>query len=242
MELAAIAFGLVFVRALSFFHSAPIFSHKSVPSYARVALSLLVTTMLLPKAFAQNLSPEGFSMSFAVISNIALGFLMGFVASLMFTTLSAGGEMMDSAMGFSSAQTFDPSINTQTTILGKFMGVLAITIFFFVGGPEMLIQGFANSIDSFGIFKMNLEFNLLRIIHLGGEIISMGFILVSPVVITILVNDVVLGLVSRAAPQINAFQISFTIKPTIGIFIWMLILPLFFTAIINFLTTPSRLF
>ena len=242
MGVTVIAFALVLVRCLAFFHFAPVFSHKSIPSHVRIALSLLLTIMLTSKAFETSVPTDGYSLTFAIFCNFALGFLMGFVANLMFITVVAGGEMMDSSMGFSAAQTFDPSIGTQTTILGKFMSMLTIVVFFFVQGPELLIKGLSNSIDSFNIYNPNLALNVDRMIHLTGDIITMGFILVSPVVITILVNDLVLGLVSRAAPQINAFQISFTVKPVIGLFIWMLILPLFFTGLVNFFMTPSRLF
>ena len=145
-------------------------------------------------------------------------------------------------MGFSSAQTFDPSIGSQTTIIGKFMSVLVIVVFFAVSGPEMLIIGLRNSLESFDLYNPSMAIDIGRIISLTGDIIEMGFILVSPVVLTILITDLVLGLVSRTAPQINAFQISFTIKPSVGSIIFIFILPLFMTALVNFLTSPSRMF
>lgn len=233
---------LLLVRILAFMHFAPVFSHKSVPSHARIAMSIFLTVLLYPKLAEQVIPTEGFSMIYSIMANFALGFVMGFTANILFTIITAGGEMMDASMGFSAAQTFDPSLGSQTTILGKFFGMLAVVIFFSVGGPEMLIQGLANSIDSFSVFNPILSINVDKIIHLSGDIIRMGFILVSPVVLTILINDLVLGLISRAAPQINAFQISFTIKPCIGILIWLLIMPLFFTGISNLFTSSSRLF
>ena len=70
----------------------------------------------------------------------------------------------------------------------------------------------------------------------------MGFIVVSPIVLTILLNDLILGLISRASPQINAFQISFTIKPMLGLAIFIMILPLYFRGLINLLSSPVRFF
>ena len=167
---------------------------------------------------------------------------MGFTANILFVTVVAGGEMMDASMGFSAAQTFDPALNAQTTIIGKFFNVLSIVIFFFIGGPEMLLQGLSESVDSFSIYAGNLDINVNKIIALCGNIINMGFLLVSPIIITILVNDIVLGLISRAAPQINAFQISFTIKPSIGVITLLMILPLFFSAVMNFFSHVNSLF
>jgi len=237
-----IAFSLFLVRMLAFTHFAPIFSHKSVPSHVRIVLAFLITAMMSPTLMQVPIPPEGYSMIVAVLVNFLLGFIMGFTVNLLFITVVAGGEMMDSAMGFSAAQTFDPALNAQTTIIGKFFNVLSIVIFFYIGGPEILLQGLADSATSFSIYASSLDINVDKIITLCGNIINMGFSLVSPIVITILVNDLVLGLISRAAPQINAFQISFTIKPSIGVITLLMILPLFFRAVINFFSHAGSLF
>lgn len=242
MGTSVIALSLVMVRILGFVHFAPIFSHKSVPSHVRIAFTVLLTSMLAPKAFEVAMPAEGFSIIYAVMVNFALGFIIGFTTNILFTTIVAGGEMMDAAMGFSAGQMFDPSLGGQTTIIGKFMGTLSIVVFFYIGGPEALIQGLYNSFETFNLFDPNMAININKIIHLVGDIIRMGFVLVSPVVLTILVNDLVLGLLSRASPQINAFQISFTIKPVVGVSILLIILPLFFSAIANFLGSQSRLY
>jgi len=239
---SVIAVSLLLTRLLAFVHFAPVFSHKSVPAHTKIGLAFLITTMLAPKALETPVPDDGYSLLFVVILNFLMGFLMGFTTNLLFTIVVAGGEMMDAAMGFSSGQMFDPSLGGQTTIIGRFMSMLSIVVFFSVGGPEMLLEGMSNSLDSFPIYATSLDINVFKIIHLTGQIISMGFIIVSPVVLTILVNDIVLGLVSRASPQINAFQISFTIKPSIGVLVWMLIMPLFFSGVANLFSSASKLF
>jgi flagellar biosynthetic protein FliR len=237
-----IAFSLFLVRMLAFTHFAPIFSHKSVPSHVRIVISFLITTMLAPRLMDVPVPEEGYAMVVVIFVNFLLGFIMGFTTNILFITIVAGGEMMDASMGFSAAQTFDPGLNAQTTIIGKFFNVLSIVLFFYIGGPEMLLQGLSESVDSFSIYASVLDVNVDKIISLCGNIISMGFLLVSPVVLTILVNDIVLGLISRAAPQINAFQISFTIKPSIGVITLLMILPLFFRTVINFFSHVNALF
>ncbi len=237
-----LAVSLFLVRMLAFTHFAPIFSHKSVPSHVRIVLAFLMTTMVSPRLQEIPLPEDGYSLIFAILINFLLGFIIGFTANILFITVVAGGEMMDASMGFSAAQTFDPALNTQTTILGKFMNTLSIVIFFYIGGPEILLQGLVNSVDTFSIYMTDIDINVPKIITMCGNIINMGFILVSPIVITILINDLVLGLISRAAPQINAFQISFTVKPSVGVITLLLILPLFFRALINFFSNTGSLY
>ncbi len=239
---AVVCLALALIRVLSFMHFAPIFSNKGVPSYIRLGMSLLLTSMLAPRVLDQGIPEGGYSIVFAVLSNIVIGFILGFTVNLLFYIVVAGGEMMDASMGFSSAQIFDPSLGGQTTIMGKFMSMLSAVVFLTIGGPEMLLQGIAGSFDKFNIYLPTININIFKIVHLCGDIIRLGFVITSPVILTILVNDIVLGLVSRAAPQINAFQISFTIKPTIGLLVWLLTLPLFFSALQDLLLNTGKLF
>ncbi len=237
-----VVYGLIIVRILGFVHTAPILSHKSLTSMTRIGFAIFLSLIAVDVLEATPVPEEGYFLPFAVLFNASLGLLMGWVANLMFHTVVAGGEMIDSSMGFSSGQMFDPSTGKQTTIIGRFMGMLSIVVFFYVRGPEILIKGLLSSYDSIGLYETTIAVDPARLISLAGDIIVMGFLIVSPVVLTILVVDLILGLVSRAAPQINAFQISFTIKPVVGNIVLLLILPLFFSALMNFFTSPSRFF
>ncbi len=236
-----IASSLVLVRVIAFMHMAPIFGHKDITTMTRIGFSIFLTMILLNSIDLPLPPKTGYYLPWAVLVNVALGLLIGFVAKLMFETIVAGGEMMDSSMGFSSAQTFDPHSGSQTTIMGKFMSMLAIVIFFFVQGPERLLESLHKSFSAVSIFATTFQVDALKIVHLTGDIISMGFMIVSPIVLTILTADIILGLISRASPQINAFQISFTIKPSIGAVIFLLIMPLFFMGLTNFFGNAGRL-
>lgn len=236
------AASLVLARIIAFMHMAPVFGHKSISSMTRIAVSVIIAAILFATLELKAPPMQGYSLFWAVSLNVALGSLIGFVSRIMFETVVAGGEMMDSSMGFSSGQTFDPQSGSQTTILGRFMSVLSIVVFFFIGGPEMLLKALHNSFLNFNLYQPNLSLDVFHIVSLVGDIISAGFVLVSPVVLTILVTDITLGLISRASPQINAFQISFTIKPSVGAIVFILILPLFMSGLMNFFMSPSRYF
>ncbi len=237
----AVSSSLVFVRVLAFLHMAPIFGHKNITSLTRIGFGIFLTMILLNSMELPKVPATSYYLAWSIVINICIGLLIGFVAKLMFETIVSGGEMMDSSMGFSSAQTFDPHSGAQTTIMGKFMSTLAIVIFFVVRGPERLIESLHQSFSAINIYSHTFNFDTLRIVHLVGDIISMGFIIVSPVVLTIMTADIILGLISRAAPQINAFQVSFTIKPSIGVIVFLLILPLFFMGLTNFFGNTGRL-
>lgn len=233
---------LIFARVVSFLHMAPVFSDKAVSTMIRISMALLLSFILYDILPNIHEPAEGYYLPYVLGLNIAIGLMMGYVTRLMFSIIIAGGEMMDASMGFSSAQIFDPASGAQTTMFGKFMSSLAIIIFFFCEGPENLIKGLYKSFSTLPLYSANITYEVDKVINLTGDIISMGFIVVSPIVLTILLNDLILGLISRASPQINAFQISFTIKPTLGAIIFIMILPLYMKGVINLVSSPSRFF
>jgi flagellar biosynthetic protein FliR len=233
---------LIFARVVSFLHLAPVFSDKGVTTMIRISMSLLLSFILYDILPNIQEPAGGYYLPYVLGLNIAIGLMMGYVTRLMFSIVIAGGEMMDSSMGFSSAQMFDPASGAQTTMFGKFMSSLAVIIFFFCEGPENLIRGLHKSFETLPLYSANITYEVDKVINLTGDIISMGFIVVSPIVLTILLNDLILGLISRASPQINAFQISFTIKPMLGLAIFIMILPLYFRGLINLLSSPVRFF
>lgn len=233
---------LIFARIVSFAHMAPVFSNKSVFSLARIAIALILSFIFFDIHPDIKIPEEGYFLPYVLFLNVAIGHLVGYISRLLFSIVTAGGEMMDSSMGFSSAQIFDPGSGSQTTLIGRFMTTLAIVIFFMVKGPERMIAGLYKSFEIFPLYGADISFEIDRIISLTGDIITMGFIIISPVVLTILLNDLILGLISRASPQINAFQISFTIKPSLGSIVLILILPLFLTGMMNLFTSGSRYF
>ncbi len=233
---------LIFARIVSFVHMAPVFSNKSVFSLARIAIALILSFIFFDIHPDIKVPDEGYFLPYVLFLNVAIGHLVGYISRLLFSIVTAGGEMMDSSMGFSSAQIFDPGSGAQTTLIGRFMTTLAIVIFFMVKGPERMIAGLYKSFELFPLYGADISFEIDRIISLTGDIITMGFIIISPVVLTILLNDLILGLISRASPQINAFQISFTIKPSLGATVLILILPLFLTGMMNLFTSGSRYF
>ena len=233
---------LIFTRIVSFVHMAPVFSNKSVFSMVRIAFSLILAFIFFDIHPAINLPEEGYYLPFIIFLNVVIGLMIGYISRLMFSIVTAGGEMMDSSMGFSSAQIFDPASGAQTTLIGRFMSSLAIVIFFIVRGPERLIAGLYKSFEIFPLYGAEINYGVDKVISLTGDIISMGFVIISPVVLTILLNDLILGLISRASPQINAFQISFTIKPSLGSIVLILILPLFMGGMFNLFSSASRYF
>ncbi len=231
---------LVFTRCVSFASTAPLLGHKSIPSLVRIGFSTLLALMIFPVLEVPNAYPKGFEFVFLIVMNVFIGMLMGWVASLVIEIGKVAGEMLDMQLGLQSATMFDPGTQSQTTVFGKFFDVIALTLFISIGGMEKLIEGFYKSYEVFPIILYKFDLDFLKLFKAAGDLMALSFIVVSPIIIIVLSVDLILGLMSRAAPQINAFQISFSIKPTVGLVLILVLLPALFQLFASLFSNPYR--
>ncbi len=231
---------LVFSRTLAFTSTAPLIGHKSVSSLVKISFAILLTLLIIPNLDIPPEYPKNHQIVYQVVLNVCVGLLIGWISNLIIEIARAGGEMLDMQMGLNAATIFDPGTQTQSTLIGRLFDMIALTLFISVGGIEKVIEAFVKSYNTFPVVLSEISINFTKILHATADVVAVGFIVVSPIVITILVVDLILGLMSRAAPQINAFQISFSIKPTIGILLVLILLPVILQVLVKIIDSPVK--
>ena len=233
---------LVFSRVLAFASMAPLIGHKSIPGLVKISFAIILTLIIIPNLEVPSEYPKDFHFIYLIAFNALIGLFIGWVSQLVIEICRAAGEMLDMQMGLHAATLFDPGSQTQTTIIGRFFDFLALVIFLSIGGMEKIIYGLYRSFESYPIVLSEFKINFFQILSATSNVIGLSFVIVSPIIITILVVDLILGLMSRAAPQINAFQISFSIKPALGLILMLLLLPALLQMFAGLLSNPTRFF
>ena len=233
---------LVFSRILAFASTAPLIGHKGIPALVKISFSMLLTLIIIPNLPMPETYPKDYQFIYLIVINVMVGLFIGWVAQLVIETGRIAGEMLDMQMGLNAATIFDPSTQTQSTIVGRFFDTLTLTLFISIGGMEKVIEGLYKSFNAFPIIMYQFNINIDKLLKATADVIAMGFLIVSPIIITILAVDLILGLMSRAAPQINAFQISFSIKPSIGVLLLVILLPALFQVLASLFSNPNRFF
>lgn len=231
---------LVFIRIFAFAATAPLLGNKQIPALVKIGFSIIITLIIFPLLDTVQEYPRGYKFIYLLLLNSLIGMLIGWVASLVLEIGRIGGEMLDMQMGLNAATIFDPASQSQSTIIGHFFSMLSLTLFVSLGGMEKLIEALYKSFDTFPIIIYQLNFNVEKLIRATGDILSIGFLIVSPIIMIVLALDLILGLMSRAAPQINAFQVSFTIKPTVGIVLILVLLPTMIEIFARLFSNPLK--
>ncbi len=231
---------LVFSRCIAFSSTAPLIGHKTVPAMVKVSFASMLTLILMPNLAVPQQYPSGYSFVYQIAMNALVGMLIGWLSTLIIEIGRTAGEMLDMQMALNAATIFDPGTQTQSTIIGRFFDFIMLVLFISIGGMEKIIEAFSKGFNTFPIIVTKFEFSFGRILDATADVITIGFVIVSPIIMTILIVDLILGLMSRAAPQINAFQISFSLKPSIGILLVFILLPFIMKVIAGLLDEPAR--
>ena len=217
-----------FLRVLAVFTAAPIFSSRVFPVRARIALSLLIAV-----ASQASLAPMpiiGFSDSDAlgaVVQQIVIGLSIGFAVRLVFAAIELAGEVVGFQMGLNFAAFFDPSMNTQSSALGRFFGQMAALLFVVLNGHIMVLIAVTRSFEAFPVGVNGLDvLNRLKLYELGANLFASALWISLPMVGMLMFANLALGIVSRVAPQMNIFAIGFPITLVVGLLGVALTLPL----------------
>jgi flagellar biosynthetic protein FliR len=208
-----------FLRMLALFSAAPVLSHRALPRRARVALAALVTILVAPTLPAPAAVPllSGAAL-LTLAQQLLVGLALGFCVRLAFAAVELAGDLIGLQMGLSFAVFFDPQSSEQTPLVGTFLGMVATLLFLAIDGPAQTI---AALVETFRVVPVGDSFHsALRweaIAGLASAMFAMGLHLSLPVLAAMLACNIALGVMARAAPQLNLFSIGFPITLLTGI-------------------------
>jgi flagellar biosynthesis protein FliR len=233
-----------FLRVLAVFSAAPIFSARSVSLRTRIGMALVLALCLQPALPPQDMvalnSPDAFA---AVAQQLAVGLSIGLAVRIVFSAIEMAGELVGLQMGLNFAGYFDPSTNQQTSTVGRFFGNTAMLLFLVLNGHLLVVQALAASFQAFPVGDGALTtVRTLRLHELGGLIFAYGLWIALPMVGMLLFINVVMGIISRIAPQMNVFAIGFPLTLSVGLLGIAATMPMMERPVSALLTVLSNLF
>jgi flagellar biosynthetic protein FliR len=214
-------------RILGLIAVAPPIGNSTVPMQVKlvlgITLAMIVSPTLPPFTSADPLSLTGIMI---LVQQFVIGASMGFVMRVVFDGIELAGEVVGLTMGLGFASFFDPQTQGRSSAIGQFLVLLATLLFFAFNVHLALL---ATLVESFKIIPIGADvttgLSFQKIALWGGEIFSIGMRLSLPIVAALLITNISLGILTRAAPQLNLFGIGFPVTITVGFLMVMLILP-----------------
>ena len=236
---------IVFARLMGFIRFAPVLNRKEINTTTKLALALILTVMITPLV-NPGMPPKDISPMLLWVLNFAAGAIIGYIAQLIILAIEAGGDMINTQMGLSSAMVMDPSSNSQTSILSRIITLMGLCIFMQLGGMYWLFNALLRSFTIFPVYSAHIPLeqiiNLDYLIKMSSNVLYMGLQIASPVLLATLGQDIILGVISKTAPQVNVFQLSFLFKPVFGAAIMIWILPMLIGVISDYFLSYSSIY
>ncbi len=226
-ELLAVV-GWPFVRILAFIAAEPVLGNRTVPMRAKVLLALMLAIVIAPTLPPPPaVDPASAAGLLILAQQIIIGVAMGFTARIVVASAEMAGQLAGLQVGLGFAVFFDPQGSGQTPIVAQFYGLIAILTLLAMDGHHLLLTALAESFRSLPVSLDPIAPPGLRVVvEWGGEIFRAGLMMSLPVVGSLLVANVALGVLTRAAPQLNIFAVGFPVTLALGFMMFYLSLPL----------------
>lgn len=229
--LEVVTFALVLSRVAGIFAAIPVFGGQRLSIRFKAITVLMITLACFPAlAITPPVMPDDvFTLGLLLFRELAVGLLLAFVTQILFAAVEFSGQIIGLQMGFTMSQIIDPSMGNQTQIMSVLQTLLATLLFLSLNIHHLFIRTIA---DSFSIIPIGGW-------HLNGEIITflvkrttdvfvIGVRLAAPVMVSLLLTSVALGVMARAFPQMNIFMISMPLNIGIGFIVLGITLTIFF--------------
>ncbi len=213
-------FMLILVRCLSLFVITPVLGSQQFPNVAKISVGLALAVIFYPLALAAHPALPTTLPGFVVlaIKEIGVGLLLGFVAVILFAGIQLAGQVFGLQMGFGVVNVFDPQSNMQIPLMGQFQFLLAFMLFIGVGGHHLFLEGLGRSFDLVPVGKAIYAKGLAgQFLHLLQASFIFAFRLGMPVIATLLVAQVALGVIARLMPQMNVFMVTVPVQIALGL-------------------------
>lgn len=230
LELWIAGFLWPFIRIMAMLATAPVFDHRAIQRRLRVGLAAIIAILMMPLLPA----PPTLTSAQAVpvlIQQILIGVSMGFSMRLVFAAFEMAGDLLGLQIGLAFAQFVDPNRGGQTPLLGSFLGVLASLVFLVIDGHLLVIAAVVQSFELIPISADLSVVNPQNIASAGSIMFMLALQIALPVLTAVLICNVVLGILARAAPQLNVMSIGFSITITVGLWVLWVSLPYFISGI-----------
>ncbi len=241
---------LMFFRMLAFATTGPIFNRKNIPMIIKVSMAMFFTGamawMITPETHGPLSGGQYPPYLIQLVLNIVVGALLGFIADMILQAAYAAGNVMNNQIGLSSAMIMDPASGKQAMLLETLFNNITILLFMHLGGMQWMLAALKRSFQIFPLYGLQQPIiqviSLDYLIQVSGNILLIGVQLVSPIMVITMAVDLILGIMNRTAQQMPVFQLSFALKPSIGIAVMLVTLTSFLQALSNFLNEYSRIF
>ncbi len=217
-QLAAGTIFLATLRVLGIFLAAPVLSHWAMPVRLRVALSLVIAVAVMPTLPAAAVPAGSIELLLAGAVELGIGAVIGFAARLVFVGIEMAASYVGQQMGLSLIEALNPTVDEEGGATVRLYEMLALVIFLGIGGHQTLISALLGSFQSAPLMSFGEPAAVLKLVTgLLAASFALALKTALPVVLTLILATVAMGLLQRSIPQLNIFSAGLPMTVLLGL-------------------------
>ena len=232
-------FLLVLVRVTAFFVTVPFFSYRTIPPQVRIAIGFVLAWMMYYTIDIEPFVVNG-DYILLVLKEALIGLLLGLIGYIIMSAIQIAGSFIDFQMGFAIANIIDPQTGAQSPLIGQFFNTLALLILLAVDGHHLILDGIFYSYQFMPIDQVFPDFKdkdfIEFILTTFTAVFGIAFQMAAPVVATLFLVDLALGITARTVPQLNIFVVGFPIKIAVSFIVLFIMMAVMIDVIKRLLT------
>lgn len=214
---------LLFLRVSGLLISSPIFGRRNVPSMSKVGLCMTLSLVFLMALPAPEIFPSysgAASYGLIALGELLFGVAMGFVTTAMFNVVMAAGSIIDTQIGFSMVNIYDPQNNTQVPVSGSLFNIVLIVLFFGMDGHLRLIDILFATVKTVPVGRVMMLPDIAWVAaEVMSETLTLTVMMAMPMIAAGLLVEAALGAIIRTVPQMNMFVVGIPHKIIIGLLV-----------------------
>src|SRR5574344_715249 len=229
-------FLLIAVRCFALLMTLPLFSMRSVPRTAKIALAGYMAYLIMPftnfsTIYGAYISPSGqFDLTYIALltGEAMIGVIMGFYITIIFSAFSTAGQFFAFQMGLSASEGYDSLSQVENPLMGQYLNLIAMLIFlqnhWF---QKLFLKGLVGSFHSMNVFTLLDAREKIVKFLVGGlsQLFADALVISLPILGTLMLVTVCMAILSRAAPQMNLLSEGFSIMLLIAFFLITALMP-----------------
>ncbi len=233
-------FMLIFARIMGMFYTVSFFDSDSIPEQVRLGLIFFITITIFPvvQSHFTSVSNDIIIYAMTAIGEAAIGACIGLSISIYFAVFQLAGQYFTVQMGFGASEVFDPLSQMSLPLMGQYLYMVFVLIFMALNGPALIIKELFDSYDLVNLkdfLNMGFITSKYGLIAQFGDLLVIGLRISMPILGALLLLSITMGLLAKAAPQMNLLMIGFPISITVGFIVLMLMIPLLTNYISTFI-------
>lgn len=211
-------FTLVLTRVSGLVMTVPIYGTPEIPMQVRALLAVALAVLITPSQAAVAVQDPGTLTGYLIVvaSELFVGLILGLGIVTLFSGVQVAGQLIGRTSGLTLADVYDPASGDNVPQLGQVLFLVTMAVYVTIGGHRIVMAGLLDTFTELppgsGLLPLSFEAIVQSIETLVAQSFTLGVRAAGPALAALLLATLVVALIGRTLPQLNAMVLGFSVN------------------------------